>query len=139
MYNKPVEIVRDALLDSTGPGDVVLDLLVGSGTTLLAAEMEGRKCRAIELEPLYCDVTIERWEAFTGQQGRLAATGGSFAMVRSERAASARAAGRREHLPARLRRCARARDRGVAREAGANRARGRADCADDQSGSAGFG
>ena len=83
---KPVEMVRDALLDSTRKGDVVVDLFLGSGTTLLAADMTGRKCRAIELDPLYCDVAIRRWEAFRGEEARLASSGRTFTAVWNERA-----------------------------------------------------
>jgi DNA modification methylase len=63
---KPVELVERALHNSSVKGDTVLDLFGGSGTTLLACEKTGRRCRMIELEPGYCQVIIDRWEQFTG-------------------------------------------------------------------------
>ncbi len=64
---KPVDLVQRAIDNSSQPGDVVLDLFVGSGTTLIAAERTGRVCHALELDPAYVDVAISRWEAFTGE------------------------------------------------------------------------
>jgi DNA modification methylase len=49
-------------------GEIVLDLFGGSGTTLIACEQLGRKCRMMELDPKYCDVIIKRWEEFTGKK-----------------------------------------------------------------------
>jgi DNA modification methylase len=63
---KPVEIPRRALTNSSGPGDIVLDPFSGSGSTLMACEQLGRRAYAIELEPHYVQLTIERWQAFTG-------------------------------------------------------------------------
>jgi DNA modification methylase len=63
---KPIEMVKDAILDVTNRGDIVLDSFLGSGTTLIAAEKCGRICYGIELEPLYIDTTIRRWESLTG-------------------------------------------------------------------------
>jgi DNA modification methylase len=65
---KPLALVKDALLDSTAKGDLVLDLFGGSGTTLIAAEKAGRRCRMVELDPKYADVIIRRWEGFSGQE-----------------------------------------------------------------------
>jgi DNA modification methylase len=65
---KPLALVNDALLDCTKKGDLVLDLFGGSGTTLIAAEKAGRRCRMVELDPKYADVIIRRWEGFTGQE-----------------------------------------------------------------------
>jgi len=67
---KPVELVEHAILNSSVKGDTVLDLFGGSGTTLLACEKTGRKCRMIELEPGYCQVIIDRWEEFTGRKAK---------------------------------------------------------------------
>lgn len=64
---KPVELVARALEYSSRPGDAVYDPFVGSGTTLIAAEQLGRRCLAMEIDPRYAQVTIDRWEAFTGQ------------------------------------------------------------------------
>ncbi len=64
---KPVAMVADALQDVTRRGEVVLDVFLGSGTTLIAAERTGRIFRGIEIDPAYVDIAIERWEALTGE------------------------------------------------------------------------
>jgi DNA modification methylase len=69
---KPTALVADAMQDVTRRGEVVLDLFLGSGTTLIAAERTGRVFRGIELDPAYVDVALERWSAMTGKQPRLA-------------------------------------------------------------------
>jgi DNA modification methylase len=63
---KPVALVADAIRDVTRRGDIVLDPFGGSGTTLIAAQKTGRVARLIEIDPLYCDVIIRRFEEFTG-------------------------------------------------------------------------
>jgi DNA modification methylase len=63
---KPVGLVGDAIKDVTRRGEVVLDAFLGSGTTLIAAEREGRRCRGAEIDPVYVDVAIDRWAAMTG-------------------------------------------------------------------------
>jgi DNA modification methylase len=63
---KPVELVARAIANSSLTGGIVLDPFAGSGTTLIAAEQTGRTCAAIELDPRYVQVAIERWQAFTG-------------------------------------------------------------------------
>jgi len=68
---KPVALVADAIKDVTRHGDLVLDLFLGSGTTLLAAERAGRRFRGIEIDPKYVDVALERWSAQTGLEPRL--------------------------------------------------------------------
>ncbi len=75
---KPVRLVADALLDSTARGDIVLDGFLGSGTTLLAAERVGRVCRGLEIDPLYVDTAIRRWQAHTGEDAVNVGTGCSF-------------------------------------------------------------
>ena len=65
---KPVALVADALLDVSARSDIVLDPFLGSGTTLIAAERVGRTCCGIELEPLYVDLAIRRWQKHTGEQ-----------------------------------------------------------------------
>jgi DNA modification methylase len=75
---KPTALVADAILDVTHRGDVVLDCFGGSGSTLLAAEKTGRKARLIELDPLYVDVAIRRWQDMTGQKAIHAETGQAF-------------------------------------------------------------
>jgi hypothetical protein len=71
---KPVKLVADAILDASARGDVVLDPFLGSGTTLIAAERVGRRCRGIELDPLYVDTIVRRWQALTGDVARHAVT-----------------------------------------------------------------
>jgi DNA modification methylase len=64
---KPVECMRRPIENNSSPGQAVYDPFVGSGTTIIAAEMTGRACHAIEISPAYCDVTVLRWQAFTVQ------------------------------------------------------------------------
>ncbi|WP_347265456.1 DNA methyltransferase [Nitrobacter sp.] len=68
---KPTGLVADALKDVTRHGDLVLDLFLGSGTTLIAAERTGRCFRGLDIDPAYVDVAIERWSARTGLAPRL--------------------------------------------------------------------
>jgi DNA modification methylase len=75
---KPVAMVADAMRDSTQRGDVVLDPFLGSGTTILAAERVGRRGYGLEIDPLYVDVSIRRWQSFTGKDAILAETGQTF-------------------------------------------------------------
>ena len=75
---KPVAMVADAILDCSARGDVVLDLFLGSGTTLIAAERVGRCCYGMEIDPLYVDTIIRRWQAFTGDKATYAVTGKRF-------------------------------------------------------------
>jgi len=63
---KPVALIADALMDSSARGDLVLDPFLGSGSTLIAAERVGRVCYGLELDPLYVDTIIRRWQAWTG-------------------------------------------------------------------------
>jgi DNA modification methylase len=75
---KPIALVADALLDSSARGHIVLDAFLGSGTTLMAAERIGRVCHAIELDPLYVDTAIRRWQRHTGDTAVHFATGETF-------------------------------------------------------------
>ena len=68
---KPTGLVADAIQDVTRRGDLVLDLFLGSGTTLMAAERSGRRFRGLDIDPAYVDVAIERWSARTGLDPRL--------------------------------------------------------------------
>ena len=72
---KPVELIKDALLDCSNRGDIVLDCFAGSGSVLAAAHKVGRIARLIEYDPRYCDVIIQRFEKLTGARAVLAATG----------------------------------------------------------------
>lgn len=65
---KPVVLVERAIRNSSGPNDIVLDLFLGSGTTLIASERTGRRCYGTELDPGYAQVTIDRWQNYTGQK-----------------------------------------------------------------------
>lgn len=65
---KPTAMVADALKDVTRRGDLVLDIFLGSGTTLIAAERIGRRFRGIDIDPAYVDVAIDRWRAMTGKE-----------------------------------------------------------------------
>ena len=69
---KPVELIEYQLLNNTKGQDIVLDLFGGSGSTMIAAEKNGRTARLMELDPKYCDVIVKRWEEFTGQKANLA-------------------------------------------------------------------
>ena len=75
---KPVTMVADAILDCSARGDIVLDPFLGSGTTLLAAERTGRICHGLELDPVYVDATIRRWQVYTGDDVIDAVTGETF-------------------------------------------------------------
>jgi site-specific DNA-methyltransferase (adenine-specific) len=68
---KPVALFEYQMLNNTKGGDIVLDSFGGSGTTLIAAEKNGRIAYLMELDPKYCDVIVKRWEEFTGQKARL--------------------------------------------------------------------
>lgn len=65
---KPVELIENALFNSSKRDDIVLDFFAGAGSTMIAAEKSGRICYAMELDPIYCDVTVKRWEMFTGNK-----------------------------------------------------------------------
>ena len=78
---KPVQLICDALLDVTRPGDVVFDGFSGSGTTLIAAEKMGRIATVIELEPNYCDVAIERFRRAFGHEPVELGSGLTFSQV----------------------------------------------------------
>jgi hypothetical protein len=75
---KPVTMIADVLRDVTRRGDIVLDTFLGSGSTLMAAQETGRMCCGVELNPLYVDVTIRRWQNATGRDAILADTGERF-------------------------------------------------------------
>jgi DNA modification methylase len=75
---KPVALVADALLDCSARGDIVLDPFLGSGSTLIAAERVGRICFGIEIDPLYVDVVIRRWQRHTGDRAIHALNGKPF-------------------------------------------------------------
>jgi DNA modification methylase len=68
---KPVGLVADTIRDCSNFDGIILDPFGGAGTTIIAAERTKRKARVIEIEPRYVDVSIERWERFTGSKAEL--------------------------------------------------------------------
>ena len=81
---KPVAMVADAIMDVSARGDVVLDPYLGSGTSVIAAERTGRRCYGLEIDPLYVDVIIRRWQSFTGEQARHASSDRTFVELEAE-------------------------------------------------------
>ena len=75
---KPVELVERALHNNSKSRDTILDPFGGSGTTVIACEKTGRLARVIELDPVYCDVIVRRWQAFTGGVARHEESGRAF-------------------------------------------------------------
>lgn len=82
---KPTEMVAYAIENSSKPGQTVLDLFGGSGSTLIACEKTGRHSRLMELDPKYCDVIVKRWQDFTGQKAMLESSGQTFDDVATSR------------------------------------------------------
>jgi DNA modification methylase len=88
---KPVECMRRPIENNSSPGQAVYEPFSGSGTTIIAAEMTGRSCLAIELDPAYVDVAVKRWQAFTGKDARHEGSAQSFAETATERQAESAA------------------------------------------------
>ncbi len=84
---KPVALVTDAIKDCSRRNGIVLDPFAGSGSTLIAAERTGRRARGIEIDPIYVDVAIRRWQEYSGKVATLAETGQSFEEVEQRRSA----------------------------------------------------
>jgi DNA modification methylase len=82
---KPVECVRRPIVNNSAKGDLVYEPFAGSGSTLIAAASVGRVCVAMEIDPRYCDVIIERWQRHTGRAASLASDGRGFDAVKGER------------------------------------------------------
>jgi DNA modification methylase len=82
---KPVDLIRRALHNSSRKGELVLDLFAGSGSTLMACELTGRHARLLELDPVYVDVIVRRWQEYTGKDATLDGDGRSFQEVSAER------------------------------------------------------
>jgi DNA modification methylase len=91
---KPVALVADAIMDCTSRSDIVLDGFLGSGTTVIAAERTGRRCYGLEIDPLYIDAIVRRWQTFTRDDARHALTGKPFREMEAE--AEERGCGRNE-------------------------------------------
>lgn len=83
---KPVNLVADAILDCSARGDIVLDPFLGSGTTLIAAERVGRYCYGLEIDPIYVDAIIRRWQQYTGRCATIQSTGQTFEDITKARA-----------------------------------------------------
>lgn len=81
---KPVAMIADAILDVTKRNDIVLDCFLGSGSTLIAANKTGRVCYGIEIDPIYVDTTIERFQRLTGLNATLEASGKTFNELKGE-------------------------------------------------------
>lgn len=75
---KPVDCMKRPIENNSSPGQAVYEPFSGSGTTIIAAEITGRSCHALELSPAYVDVAVKRWQAFTGKQATLEADGRTF-------------------------------------------------------------
>lgn len=89
---KPVECMKRPIENNSSPGQAVYEPFSGSGTTIIAAEMTGRAAHAIELNPLYVDVAVRRWQQFTGKAAVLEGDGRTFAEVEAGRAPQEQAA-----------------------------------------------
>ena len=86
---KPTAMLEDALLDLSNRSDIVIDPFLGSGSTLIAADKTGRVCRGVELDPLYVDVIVRRYEAATDNPAVLVETGEVFDLLAARRAREA--------------------------------------------------
>lgn len=75
---KPIECMKRPIENNSSPGQAVYEPFSGSGTTIMAAELTGRTCHAIELNPAYVDVAVERWQIFTGQKAINEVTGQAY-------------------------------------------------------------
>ena len=89
---KPVALIADAIKDCSKRNGLILDPFLGSGTTVLAAEITGRRAAGLELDPRYVDCAVRRWQRATGKVGQLAATGQSYEAIAAARAGEAKEA-----------------------------------------------
>jgi len=81
---KPVECMRRPIENNSSPGQAVYEPFMGSGTTLIAAEISGRVCFGIELNPAYVDVAVERWQQFTGEDAVLSGSDETFNKIKNK-------------------------------------------------------
>jgi DNA modification methylase len=86
---KPVRMLADAILDASKRGDTVLDSFLGSGSTLLACDEVGRRCFGVEIDPLYVDVAVRRWQKVPRRDAIFEDTGETFDERAARRAAEA--------------------------------------------------
>ena len=82
---KPVELIRRPILYHTKPAQLLYEPFSGSGTAIIAAEITGRRCYAVELSPAFVDVAVLRWQRLSGKQAILDGDGRTFAEVAAER------------------------------------------------------
>ena len=85
---KPIECMKRPIENNSAPGDAVYEPFSGSGTTIIAAEMTGRRCYAVELNPAYVDVAVRRWQDFAGREATLEGDGRTFAQLTEHRSPS---------------------------------------------------
>src|SRR5207237_276453 len=78
MASPPVECMRRPIVNNSRPGQAIYDPFLGSGTSLIAAEMTGRICYGVELHPAYVDVAVKRWQIFTGRAAMHQSSGQLF-------------------------------------------------------------
>ena len=82
---KPVELMRRAILNHTEEGEIIYDPFLGSGSTLVAAEQGNRICYGLDISPVYVDAIVRRWQSLTGTEAVLEDGGKTFEQVRTER------------------------------------------------------
>ncbi|WP_256378765.1 site-specific DNA-methyltransferase [Bradyrhizobium sp. URHD0069] len=82
---KPVALIADAIKDASKRSNIVLDPFCGSGSTLIAAEKTGRRGHAMEIDPLYVDVAVRRWQRYSGKPARLDGSGATFEDITEQR------------------------------------------------------
>ena len=82
---KPIECMRRPIENNSSPGQAIYEPFSGSGTTIVAAEQTGRICLCLEISPAYVDVSVKRWQNFTGAQATLDGDGRTFDQIAAER------------------------------------------------------
>jgi len=82
---KPVDAMKRPIENNSSAGQAIYEPFLGSGTTLIACEMTGRNCHALELDPLYVDVAVQRWQDFTGEQAVLDGDGRTYDEIKGSR------------------------------------------------------
>jgi DNA modification methylase len=82
---KPVALIADAIKDASKRSNVILDPFCGSGSTLIAAEKSGRRGHGIEIDPLYVDVAVRRWQRYSGKPARLEGSNATFEEIDDRR------------------------------------------------------
>jgi len=82
---KPVALIARSITNSTEPGQLVVDMFLGSGTCIVAAEQTGRRAYGTDLDAAYCDVIVKRWQTLTGKEATLEGDGRAFREIAVER------------------------------------------------------